>query len=35
VWAYSAALAAAQAESPGLVQQFGFDVTRWTGPRRS
>ena len=35
VWAYSAALAAAQAESPGLVQQFGFDVTRWTGPPRS
>jgi hypothetical protein len=32
VWTYSAALADAQAESPGLVHQFGFDVTRWTGP---
>jgi hypothetical protein len=34
VWAYSAALAEAQADAPGLVHQFGFDVTRWTGPPR-
>jgi hypothetical protein len=32
VWVYSAERAAAQAESPGLLQKFGFDVTRWTGP---
>jgi hypothetical protein len=35
VWVYSAELADEQAESPGLVQKFGFDVTRWTGPPRA
>jgi hypothetical protein len=35
VWFYSAELAHQQAESPGLVQKFGFDVTRWTGPPRA
>jgi hypothetical protein len=32
VWVYSEERADAQAESPGLLQKFGFDVTRWTGP---
>jgi hypothetical protein len=35
VWVYSAELADEHAESPGLVQKFGFDVTRWTGPPRA
>jgi hypothetical protein len=35
VWFYSAELADQQAESPGLVHEFGFDVTRWTGPPRA
>jgi hypothetical protein len=35
VWNYSAERAEAQAEAPGLVQKFGFDVTRWTGPPRN
>jgi hypothetical protein len=35
VWVYSAELADEQAESAGLVQKFGFDVTRWTGPPRA
>jgi hypothetical protein len=34
VWVYSEERADAQAESPGLLQKFGFDVTRWTGPPR-
>lgn len=34
VWNYSAERADAQAVSPGLLQKFGFDVTRWTGPPR-
>jgi hypothetical protein len=34
VWSYSASLADARADSPGLVREFGFDVTRWTGPPR-
>jgi hypothetical protein len=34
VWAYSAKLAEARADSPDLVHRFGFDVTRWTGPPR-
>jgi hypothetical protein len=32
VWVYSAERAEAQAKSPDLLQKFGFDVTRWTGP---
>jgi hypothetical protein len=32
VWVYSEERADAQAEAPGLLQKFGFDVTRWTGP---
>ena len=35
VWVYSAELADKQAGSTGLVQKYGFDVTRWTGPPRS
>ena len=35
VWVYSTELADEQAESPGLVRKFGFDVTRWTGPPRA
>jgi hypothetical protein len=33
VWNYTAALAEANAAAPSLTQQFGYDVTRWTGPR--
>jgi hypothetical protein len=35
VWVYSEERADEQAEAPGLVQKFGFDVTRWTGPPRA
>jgi hypothetical protein len=35
VWVYSAERAGEQAESSALVQKFGFDVTRWTGPPRA
>jgi hypothetical protein len=34
VWTYSIDLAQAKADGPALVEQFGFDVTRWTGPPR-
>jgi hypothetical protein len=35
VWVYSEELADEQAQASGLVQKFGFDVTRWTGPPRA
>jgi len=32
VWTYTEERAAEAAQSPDLLHQFGFDVTRWSGP---